>query len=89
LSGTGETITAWPPEKSVTRPFDASHYEDLRGRVRGVLIAVADAFRPDQLAIVEELIDHNEHVVALEMLVGMLVEATGGPPQRPLVRTST
>jgi hypothetical protein len=33
-----------PPEKPVTGQFDSSYYEDLRGRVRGVLIAVSEMF---------------------------------------------
>lgn len=59
----------------MTGRFDAAYYEDLRGRVRGVLIAVADAFPAQQVGLVDELIDANEAGVALEMLVGMLDEA--------------
>jgi len=59
----------------MTGQYDAFHYEDLRGRVRGVLITVSEAFPARQVGVVEELIDANEPGVALEMLVGMLVEA--------------
>ncbi|MDP9072702.1 MAG: MafI family immunity protein [Actinomycetota bacterium] len=55
--------------------FDAAYYEDLRGRVRGVLIAVAGFFPAQEVGIVDELIDANESGVALEMLSEMLVEA--------------
>jgi hypothetical protein len=54
--------------------FDAAYYEDLRGRVRGVLIATADLFPANQVGLVDELIDANESGVALEMLSEMLVE---------------
>ena len=66
----------------MTGRFDAAYYEDIRGRVRGVLIAVSAAFAPEQLGLVEELIDANEAGVALEMLIEMLVEAGV-----PIVRT--
>lgn len=58
----------------MTGRFDATYYEDIRGRVRGVLIAVAEAFPAEQVGLVDELIDANEAGVALEMLVGMLLE---------------
>ncbi len=56
-------------------PFDASYYEDLRGRVRGVLIAIADAFPTQEVGLIDDLIDANESGVAIEMIVGMLSEA--------------
>ena|SRR6266498_676415 len=59
----------------MTHEFDPSYYEDLRGRVRGVLISVAENFPTDQLALLEELIDANEPGIALEMLGEMLVDA--------------
>lgn len=58
----------------MTGRFDAAYYEAIRGRVRGVLIAVADVFASQQVGLVDELIDANEAGVALEMLVGMLAE---------------
>ena len=54
--------------------FDAAYYEDLRGRMRGVLIAVAELFAAQQVGLVDELIDANEPGIALEMLSEMLVE---------------
>lgn len=64
----------------MTGRFDAAYYEDLRGRVRGVLIAVAEAFPAEQVGLVDELIDANESGVALEMLVGMLRETEASVP---------
>ena len=58
----------------MTGQFDSSYYEDLRGRVRGVLIAVSDMFPSQQVQLLDELIDANESGVALEMLAEMLVE---------------
>jgi len=57
----------------VTGPFDSAYYEDIRGRMRGILIAVSEAFPVQQVGLIDELIDANESGVALEMLVGMLV----------------
>ncbi|MCU1489439.1 MAG: hypothetical protein JWM85_844 [Acidimicrobiaceae bacterium] len=54
--------------------FDAAYYEDLRGRVRGLLIATSEFFPPDQVGRVDVIIDANESGVALEMLGEMLVE---------------
>jgi hypothetical protein len=59
----------------VSGRFDAAYYEDLRGRVRGVLIATAGLFPAQQAGLVDELIDANESGLALEMLSEMLVEA--------------
>jgi len=58
----------------VTDSFDASYYEDVRGRVRGVLISVADVVPREKLAFIEELIDHNEPGIALEMLVDLMIQ---------------
>ncbi len=59
----------------MTGRFDAAYYEDLRGRVRGVLIATAEFLPAKEVGLVDELIDANESGVALEMLTQMLVDA--------------
>jgi hypothetical protein len=64
-----------PSQEPVTGRFDAAYCADFPGRVRGVLIAVADAFPAQQVGLVDEAIDANEAGVALEGLVGMLDEA--------------
>jgi hypothetical protein len=58
----------------VTDRFDAVYYEDLRGRVRGVLIAVAEHLQAQEVGLVDELIEANESGLALELLTVMLVE---------------
>jgi hypothetical protein len=60
----------------MTGRFDASYYEDLRGRVRGVLIATEEFLSRQDATLIDELIDHNESGIALEMLSEMLVEAS-------------
>lgn len=55
--------------------YDAAYYEDLRGRARGVLIAVAEHLSNQTAGLIDELIDHNECGVAVEMLSEALVEA--------------
>lgn len=54
---------------------DTAH-EDIRGRVRGVLIAVADQLPSMTAGLVDELLDANEQGVAVEMLSEMLVESS-------------
>ena len=53
-----------------------AYHEDLRGRVHGLLIEVADQLPSTTVELVTELIDANESGVALEMLSEMLVEST-------------
>src|SRR5687768_5180583 len=49
--------------------------DDLRGRVRGLLITVADQLPVATAGIVDELIDADEQGIAVEMLSEMLVES--------------
>jgi len=65
----------------MTGRFDATYYEDLRGRVRGVLILTAEFLPTPKVTLIDELIDANESGIALEMLSEMLVtaSATVGP----------
>ena len=57
--------------------WDSSYYEDLQGRVRGVLIEVANQLPSLTVGLVEEMIDANESGVALETIVNMLAESGG------------
>jgi hypothetical protein len=61
-------------DEDMTGSFNTSHYEDIRGRVLGVLISVAESLSRRQVDLLHELIDQNESGVALEMLVEMLFE---------------
>lgn len=54
---------------------DVSHYEELQGRLRGLLIAVADQLPRVTVQLVGEMIDANECGVALETISEMLVES--------------
>lgn len=54
---------------------DAAHFEELQGRLRGVLMMVAEELPPVTVALVGEMIDANECGVALEILSEMLLEA--------------
>lgn len=55
---------------------DASDYDDIRGRVRGLLITVADQLPAVTAGLVDELLDANEQGIAVEMLSEMLVESS-------------
>jgi hypothetical protein len=50
-------------------------YEDIQGRLRGLLITVADQLPAVTVGIVSEMIDANECGVALEILSEMLVQS--------------
>ncbi len=54
---------------------DPSDYEELQGRVRGVVISVADQLPPVTVRLATEMIDANECGVALETVSEMLVES--------------
>lgn len=56
---------------------EASFFEDLQGRLRGVLIAVSDQLPPFTVGLVDEMIDANECGIALETMSEMLVESSG------------
>lgn len=55
--------------------WDSSYYEELRGRLHGLLITVADQLPPITVQLVGEFIDANECGVALEIMSEMLVES--------------
>jgi hypothetical protein len=54
---------------------DVSRYEELQGRLRGLLIAVACQLPGLTVQLVGEMIDANECGVALETISEMLVES--------------
>jgi hypothetical protein len=58
----------------MTAQFDAAYYEDIRGRVRGILISTSEHLPADQVGRLDGIIDANESGIALEMLSEMLVE---------------
>ena len=51
---------------------NADHYEELHGRVRGILILAEPYLPPDWVRSYDEDIDHNEHGVALDSIVDAL-----------------
>jgi len=50
-------------------------HDDIRGRVQGLLITVADQLPAVTVGLVDELLDANELGIAVEMLSEMLVES--------------
>jgi hypothetical protein len=54
---------------------EVSHFEELQGRLRGLLIAVADQLPRATIQLAGEMIDANECGVALETISEMLVES--------------
>jgi hypothetical protein len=58
-------MTDWP----------ASQHEEVQGRARGLLIAVAPQLPSVTIGLVDEMIDANECGVALEIMSEMLVES--------------
>lgn len=51
------------------------HFEELQGRLRGLLFVLADRLPSITVGLVAELIDANECGVALEIIIEMLVES--------------
>jgi hypothetical protein len=54
---------------------DSGHFEQLQGRIRGLLINVSDQLSPFTVGLVDELVDANECGIAVEMLSDMLIES--------------
>jgi hypothetical protein len=52
-----------------------SEHEEVQGRARGLLIAVAPKLSSVTVGLVDEMIDANECGVALEIMSEMLVES--------------
>ncbi|MGD0748328.1 MAG: hypothetical protein ABSB68_11010 [Acidimicrobiales bacterium] len=57
--------------------WSASRYEEIQGRVRGLLIEVAPQLPAITAGLIDEMIDANECGVALETMSEMLVESEG------------
>jgi hypothetical protein len=55
----------------------APSYEEVQGRVRGLLITLAPQLPAVTVGLVDEMIDANECGVALEIMSEMLVESGG------------
>lgn len=56
-------------------PASIEWHEDMRGRVRALLILTEEQLPDETADLVSDLIDSNEYGVALEVLSDMLVEA--------------
>jgi hypothetical protein len=56
---------------------NVTDFEELQGRLRGLLINVADQLPTVTVQLIGEMIDANEFGVALETLSEMLVESGG------------
>lgn len=54
---------------------DVPHFEEVQGRLRGLLISVADQLPSVTVQFIGEMIDANECGLALETLSEMLVES--------------
>jgi len=59
----------------LNRKLDAAHFEELQGKIRGVLIDVAHLLTASQAGLIEEFIDANELGLALEDLGDALFDA--------------
>jgi hypothetical protein len=55
--------------------YDAAYFEDLQGRLRALLISIADQLSPQTIRLADEMIDAAECGIALDMLSEMLVES--------------
>ncbi len=55
--------------------MDAAWYEDLRGQLFSLLIAVEDRLGREQARWVHHVIDVDEYGLALEDMVGILAQA--------------
>lgn len=57
-----------------------SYYEEIQGRLRGLLISLEDHFSRDQAAFISEEIEANELGIALETMSEILSDANGVIP---------
>jgi hypothetical protein len=60
--------------------MDSQQHEAIQGRVRGVLIEVASLLSAKTIEIVDDLIDHNECGIGLEILCEMLAGSESSIP---------
>jgi hypothetical protein len=68
-------VPFWSGSQGILVPVDASYYEDIAGRLRGVLIMVGDRLPQSDRGLIGEFIDHNELGLALEQIADLLAEA--------------
>jgi hypothetical protein len=62
-------------------------FEEVQGRLRGILITVADQLPAFTVGLVEEMIGANECGLALETMSEMLVESEGRIEREVVVAT--
>lgn len=67
---------------------DIPYYEEIQGRLRGLLIGLEDHFSRDQAAFISEEIDANELGIALEMVSEILSNANGVIPNEHVAEIS-
>jgi hypothetical protein len=56
--------------------MDAGYYEDLAGRLYGLLIGLSDRLNGKQAQLLHDFIDVGEYGLALEELAGALAQDT-------------
>lgn len=54
--------------------MDAAYYEEIAGKLHGLLIRLDDRLSGKDVTEIAEMIDHNELGVALEWMAGALSE---------------
>lgn len=59
--------------------MDRAYYEEIAGRLRGLLIRLADRLSSEDITLIAEFVDANELGLALEQLADVLSE-----DERPL-----
>ena len=55
--------------------FGNDYYEELQARMRAIVIAVGYSIPPEQLPLLNELVDANEPGVALDILTEALADS--------------
>jgi hypothetical protein len=55
--------------------FSREYYQEIEDGLRAVLAGVADLLPVDTVAFVDDMLDHNELGIALEVMVEALVES--------------
>jgi hypothetical protein len=56
--------------------YDAAYYEDLAGRLYGLLIGLGDRLNGEQARLLHHFIDVGEYGLALEEIAGALAQDT-------------
>jgi hypothetical protein len=56
--------------------MDAAYYEDLAGRLYGLLIGLSDRLNGEQAQLLHHFIDVGEYGLALEEIAGALAQDT-------------